>query len=162
MLRAQVQSLRSHQQQLKIQQVALERDVHQIGRSERDVQAQWVAIEQSSVEMTKVSENAQAERITVEQGLQETGVAHQALEARLGFAEQELIQKESVYREQEQQLHALRVDEASVRERVLSLKKESQGLQSLMQDRSGRLREIQKIFDRATQEQEQFSGGEFD
>jgi chromosome segregation protein len=160
LLKSQVQSLQTDHQQIEIQFAGISRDIHQTERAQKEAKQHFERLQRDSIELQKEAEKALNDRESIELNLQELSASRHAMEESLGSAEKDVAEKEESYRSQDAVLQSIRVNEASSRERATSLKRELDGIRSLISDRERRLGEIQRIFDRASREQEQFSGGE--
>ncbi len=160
LLRAQLKSLQSEYQQLEIQLAALERDVHQIERAQKEAQRSLDAIRRDSGDMGREAERALNDREAIDLNLKGLTESRKELEEVLSSAEKVLTEKEELFRAQDGALQSVRVQEASLRERAGSLKREKEAVQSVTSDRERRRTEIQKVFERATQEKTHHTGGE--
>jgi chromosome segregation protein len=158
--RVRYQSLLADFQALEIQSAALERDVQQNQRSVREAEQQAQGIEREIEENSEETAAIIAERATIEDQLSAIETARSTLETRISDGETLLGARDTEVRAQEIELQNLRVGEASFRERVQSLKREMETSKSLITDRERRLNEINRTLERATQEQEQFTGGD--
>lgn len=160
LLRAQLKTIQSEYQQLEIQSAALSRDIHQIERAQKEATQHLASIQRESAEMKRQADQASTDLQTVDQSLGGLVESRSALEDDLASQQATSQEKEAALREQDSQLHSTRVREASLRERASSLKREIQAVRSVLADRERRKAEIQKVFERATQEKSQFTGKE--
>ena len=160
--RARLQTLQTDVQSFEIQAAALERDIHQTERALREAQTHLERLEEDSYQITDQEERAITEREELESQLQELVVNRTELEEKISAAEHLLAEREIQYRNDDAQLQTIRIQEASLRERATSLKKERESVSSLIESRQRRLAEITKVLARTTEEQAQFTGGESD
>lgn len=154
------QSLQSELQTCEVQLAARERDVHQTERALKDSRSSLESLLQDVEEMNLEAENALTERESINEKLQEHIATRSELEESISSTEGELLAKEEVLSGKDSDLQALRIKEASLRERSNSLKREQEATRSLISDRERRVSEVEKILNRATQERESFTGGE--
>jgi chromosome segregation protein len=160
--RAGLQVLAADLQALEIQSAALERDVQQNQRSLREADSQAQRIQSEITENAEEISDTTTELASIEGQLNEIAAAKAELEAKIADGETLLLTQDTAVRTQEAELQNLKVNEASLRERTQSLKREMETSKSLISDRERRLNEIKRTLERATQEQEQFTGGESD
>ncbi len=161
-IRAQLQDIQTEAQDLEVQAAATQRDVHQTERALAESQRLLQNLKRDADSMHSDSARAQGEREKLESQLETLLTARVELEESIHGLETDLSAKENVYQEKDQELQAVRVREASLRERSVSLKRELEATRSIKSDRERRLSEVVRTLDRATREQEQFSGGEED
>lgn len=161
-IRAQLQSIQTEAQELEVQAAATQRDVHQTERALTESQKLLQNIKRDTSSMHLDSERAEEEREKLESQLETLLSARVELEDTIASLESNLSSKESVYQEKDQELQAVRLREASLRERSVSLKRELEATRSIKSDRERRFSEVNRTLDRATREQEEFSGGEED
>jgi chromosome segregation protein len=158
----QLQVLQSDLQALEIQSAAMERDVQQGLRSLRDAESLARGIESEVQENQEEITAATEERESMQAQVAEIEGSRADLEARISEGETDLHQRDLDVRAQEVELQTLKVNEASLKERVQSLKREMETSKVVIADRERRLNEINRTLERATDEQEQFCGGESD
>jgi chromosome segregation protein len=158
--RAHLQTLQGDLQALEIQSASMERDVHQSARTLKDLELQLQRLENESLEIGEKITSATEERATMEAQVAEIEAARSDMEARIANGDIEVAEKDTALRALEQEFQTLRVQEASLRERVQSLKREMEIAKTTIADRTRRLSEIHRTLERATQEKEQFTGGE--
>ncbi len=158
--RARLQTLQTDLQTLEIQAAALNRDVHQTERALQEAQAHLHSLERDLTEMHHEVERAQSDRENIELELKDLISNKSELEDSISTAEKALLEKETILRAQDGELQTLRVKEASLRERSISLKREHEATRSLISDRQRRIAEVTRTLERASREQAEFSGGE--
>jgi chromosome segregation protein len=158
--KARLQSLQSDLQSLEVQAAGLQRDVHQTERALHEAKVHLESLEQDAQEMTQEAERAIQDQEAIELELQELRSSHSDLEETISAAEKTLQEKETILHTHDSELQSVRVNEASLRERAVSLKRELESTRSLKADRERRLAEIRRTLERASREQEQYSGGE--
>jgi len=158
--RSRQQALQAELQTIEIQAATLDRDVHQMNRTLKDSETQLELTELESKEMQEEAESARLEREAIEGELNAIVSSRSDLEEKISSGDTQMAEQETRLRELEVELQQLRVNEASLRERSASITRELEAGRSLVRDRERRLNEINRILDRATQEQEHFSGSE--
>jgi len=158
--RTQLQTLQGDLQALDIQSAAMERDVQQSQRALRDAEAQARSVESEIEENREEIALATEERASMEAQIAEIESNRSDLETRIAEGDVQLTTQDTALRSQETELSTLKINEASLRERVQSLKREMESSKSVIADRQRRLNEINRSFERASQEQEEFCGGE--
>jgi chromosome segregation protein len=158
--RARLQTLQSDLQALEVQSAGLQRDVHQTDRALQEARIHLESLEQDSHEISQEAEQALSDREAIDLELKEFMASRSDLETSIAAAESALQEKEELVHAQDAELQTVRVKEASLRERAVSLKREFEATRSLIADRERRLAEIKRTLERATREQEQYTGGE--
>jgi chromosome segregation protein len=158
--RAGLQTLVSELQSIEVQAAAQERDVHQMDRALRDAERQFEGLENDLERQRGDSERAATERDEISEELGSFNSTKTVLEERIEAGEVSTSTKLDELRSLEEELSTLRVNEAQVRERSSSLKRELEASRALITDRERRLNEINRTLERANGESEQFSGGE--
>ena len=158
--RARLQSLQGEIQSLEIQVAALDRDVHQTEKAYQEAKSHLAALEREAQHMTLEVERALEDRETIQIQLTEFLTERHELETTISESQKGLMDLETELRAEDQKLQTVRVKEATLQERAVSLKRESDATQSLILDRKRRIIEVQRTLDRASQEHDQFSGGE--
>lgn len=158
--RARAETIRVELQDFEIKLSALDRDVHQMTRSIKDAERQLSELADEQTRLQDESKQALQERAEIESELTEFNQAKAEIENRIASGDAAYSEKELALRALEDELNALRVNEASVRERASSLKRELESTQALITDRERRLNEINRTLDRASRERQDFSGGE--
>lgn len=158
--RNQLQGLIDETQALEIQIAALERDFHQSGRSLSEARVQGERIQREREDLNTEIESTQSEQERIQAQVLEIAESRAALENEVLMKEAALKVAEEDVRKQEQTLQTLRIEEASLRVRTVSLKRELESSRALIQDREKRLTEIDRTLMCASREQENFSGGE--
>ncbi len=157
-----LQALGEEIQKLEVEVASSERDLHQINRSYNEATSQMKQA-QSDLEHTKrQAEQAERERSEFEEELRDVGVLKVELEEKIKAEEASVMVLELVAREQESSLSELKIQEASTREKLLSLKRELEGTKSLLRDRTNRMNEISRTLERASREHSEHSGGDSD
>ena len=147
-------------QQVEVQAAALDRDVHQMNRSLRDAESQLELTRAEIARSTEQGDEATAQRAEMEEQMIELSSRREEFEARISASESAAQESEETLRRFEGELQTLRVLEASLKARAEGLGRELAGNRSLIADRERRLGEVTRLLDRASREQEQFSGGE--
>jgi len=160
LMRARLQTLQTELQSLEVQAAALDRDVLQMDRAVQEAKRHRESLESDIEEMNQEADRALQDGEEIKFQVEELISSRTESEETLSQAEKQLVEKEGVLRTQESELNSVRVKEASLRERSVSLNRELEGTKSLIRDRERRLTEIGRTLERATREQEQFSGGE--
>jgi chromosome segregation protein len=157
---SQLQTLQGDLQALDIQSAAMERDVQQSQRALRDAEAQARSVESEIEENREEIALTTEERTSMEAQIAEIESNRSDLETRIAEGDVQLATQDTALRSQETELSTLKINEASLRERVQSLKREMESSKSVIADRQRRLNEINRSFERASQEQEEFCGSE--
>jgi len=160
LLRAQVQTSQQEIQTLEVQFAGSQRDAHQTQRALQEAQSHLDSLLKDCQELNLQAERAAQEKETTEARLAELTNKRDSLEESISEAEGTLLERESVLRSQEEDLGTVRIKEASLRERAVSLKRELEGIQSLISDRQKRLSDIGRTLERALREHEHYTGGE--
>ncbi len=158
--RAQLEQVQVRIQTLEIEAASAERDVHQMGRTLRDTENQLELSRRESQRMTDEAEGALAQRSELESHLVTLEETRTALEIRIGDAEARQTGLDEQVRDAEGHLQEARVQEASLKERAFSLKRELEANRSVIADRERRLSEVDRALDRASREHENFTGGD--
>ena len=158
--RARLSTLQQDLQETEVRLAGFERDVHQTSRTLKDSESQLELTELESQEMREEAQRAAAEREEIQEKLSLIVEKRSGLEDQISVQEAQVTEKESQMREFEQQLQMLRVNEATVRERSQSLKRELESGKKMVADRERRLGEVMRTLERASKEQEQFTGGD--
>lgn len=156
----QLQQTSSGLHDVEIQVTSLERDVQLSDRSMREFHRQVDQLQGSLSSLKSASETAEQEREEIEGQLEHFSNQKESLEIEIATAETCLQEKEEAFRELESEMQRVRVQEASTRERKISLKREGDALRSIIEDRKRRRSEIERVLKRASEEKDQFSGGE--
>lgn len=157
---ARAETIRVELQDFEIKLSALDRDVHQMNRAIKDAERQTHDLDREREDLRAEATRASEERAEIESELTEFNEAKAAIEEKIAVGESAFSEKETALRSIEEELNALRVNEASVRERASSLKRELESTQALISDRERRLNEINRTLDRASRERQDFSGSE--
>ena len=160
--RVRYQALESELQTLEIQAAALDRDVHQMNRLLKDAVNHLESSEHEKGELENEAEQARMQREELDSQVAEIFSNRTELEGRIADGDLALSTQDQEVRAEETELQGLRVDEASLRERTASLKRELESGRSLLADRERRLTEIERILERASREREQHTGGDVD
>lgn len=158
--RARLATLQSELQELEVRVAALDRDVHQMNRAVKDAERQLESFSNEREELESEARSAIEERAEIEEELASFNAAKAELDSKIAEGEEKAAAKNDELRAQEEELNALRVNEASLRERAGSIQRELQSAKALIADRERRLNEINRTLERATREREEFSGGE--
>ncbi len=161
-IRTQLQSIQSEVQELEVQSAATQRDVHQTERALAESQKILLTLKRDAETIQIEGERAQGERTKLESQLETLLAERSELEGQITSSGGELSEKEKIHQEKDQELQSIRLREASLKERSISLKRELEATRSLKSDRERRISEVMRTLDRATREQEEFSGGEED
>ncbi|MCM2276983.1 MAG: chromosome segregation protein SMC [Oligoflexia bacterium] len=154
------QGLQTEVQGLEIQAAALDRDVHQMSRALKEAENQLLSLQRELAEFQEEAELARDERSRIEAELNSFISTRSDLEEKIAAGEADVNLRETEARSQESELQVLRVQEASLRERASSLKRELEAGRALIADRERRLSEVNRALDRASSEQQQFTGSE--
>ncbi|MDR3606091.1 MAG: chromosome segregation protein SMC [Oligoflexia bacterium] len=158
--RAALQALSAELQTIEVESAALERDVHQMDRAFREDERRMSEFGCELERLREEAERAALERSAIEDDLASFTHARAQLEARIEAGEKASSMKLEELRALEEELSALKVAEAQVRERSSSLARELEAGRALIRDRERRLNEINRTTERASGEREQFSGDE--
>ena len=110
--------------------------------------------------MEEESRQAITEREEIDGELAQFNAARAGLDAKIAEGEAAVAAQDAELRAHEEQFNALRVNEASLRERARSIKRELESAKALVTDRERRLNEINRTLERASRERDEFSGGE--
>ena len=160
--RAHLQSLQSELQALEIEAAGLDRDVHQMNRSLREAEQQLHQLESEQTQIQDAATRAVSDREAIHEQIEGSRTRRSELEDTIASNDTQLGERDATLRAQESEFQALRINEASLRERSSSLKRELEGSRSVLADRQRRLAEVQRILDRASREHEEHSGGDAD
>ncbi len=160
--RTRAEELQAEVQSLEVQRAALERDVHQSSRALRDAESQLELSQLEKQEMQEEAERAKVEREKTEERLREILSKRSDLDTTIGAKEAELTERENEVRAADEASQALRIEEASLRERAQSAKRELESGRAMLASRQHRLSEVTRILDRASHEREEHSGGDAD
>jgi chromosome segregation protein len=160
LLRARKQATQEEFQTIEIEHAALQRDIHQTERALQEAQSHLTSIQQDHDQIKNEEQRAIEDREEIEFNLQDLISSRVELEENLSKSEGMLSEQDSNLRAQETELQTVRLKEVSLRERSISLKRELGAVKSLISDRQRRLLEISRTLDRASQEQDQHTGGE--
>jgi len=158
--RTRLQALDSDIQVCEVEKASFERDIHGLNRAALSAEEQ---LEEAKLELEQaksVSENAIRERAEIETRVSEIVSIRAALEVQIESQDVGLATTESSLRTQETELQTLKVNEASMRERASSLKREFETGSRVITDRERRVHEIARTLERALKEHEEFDGGE--
>ena len=158
--KARFQALQADLQTLEVQAAGTQRDIHQTERALQEARSHLDAWIRDSEQLERECQRASQEREDLETQIQELHSNRTELEISISDESEALEGKELTLQGREAELQALRVKEASLRERAVSLKRELEATKSLKSDRERRLSEVRRTLDKASREQEEFSGGE--
>ncbi len=147
-------------QAAEIEAATLERDVQTSSRQLADVTANQELVAYELEEMRNEASEAVYEKEASASEMKSILDARSSLEARIEMGERTLETLEAKLRESEEALSVLKIQEAGLRERANSVKRELEAGLGLIRDRERRLGDVTRQLDRATNENEEHSGGD--
>jgi chromosome segregation protein len=159
-LRVSLSTLSAELQTLEVEGATLQRDVHQMERSLRDDERRLNDLNEENERLSSEVEKAARDRSEIESELSTFNRARTLIEDKIQQMEAAFLSKQDELRRVDEELSALKVNEAQVRERSSSLSRELEAGRALIADRERRLNEINRTTERASGEQERFSGDE--
>ncbi|MCC7441531.1 MAG: chromosome segregation protein SMC, partial [Bdellovibrionales bacterium] len=154
------QTLRARVQETEVDHAVADREVRQLARAEEEAKAEFsrVKIERARIEETLA--RLEAERTQAQADLGAITEGRGELEDSVSSGSAQLEARELTLRDQESALQEVRIQEAAMRERVQSLRREIEAARQLAQTRERRLDEVKQILERCGRDREQFSGGD--
>ncbi len=158
--RTQRQTVQLEIQALDLQKAADDRDLRQAERSLQEARAQLSAITQEMQLFQLQAEQARKEHVFIEDEIHALMQSRSEWEAQIVDEAHILDQKSKALQEQNEKLQEIRIQDAALRERFLRLKRDREATQSLLHDRERRLQEIDRVLERISREQTQFSSTE--
>jgi len=161
-MRIRVQALSTEIQDLEVQRAGMHRDVHQTQKALESARASEGYLKQESSKLGLDQERALQEKEDFEERLRELVSGHLELQGIVEESQDELSKQQIAFELEEEKLQALKLQEASLQERVRGLNREWDAAKSMLSDRTRRMEEISRILHKASSEQEEFSGGEFE
>jgi chromosome segregation protein len=160
--KARLGALRLDLQAAEIEVATIERDVQTANRQAKEVDQQLELAKYELEEMKTESAEALEEKESSASEMSSIIENRSVLEARIGEEESRAADSETKLREGEQALSLLKIQEASLRERANSVKRELEAGLNLIRDRERRLGEVTRQLDRAHSENEEHTGGDED
>ncbi|MGK5087275.1 hypothetical protein WDW86_06930, partial [Bdellovibrionota bacterium FG-2] len=147
-------------QEANIQKATLEHDAQQIKRTLADLTREIQSVTSKKANCETMAADASREREEAQIKVSEIIASRKDLEAAIASHEEAVSESEERLKHRDSELGEVRVREASLRERVQSLRRELESSRALIADRERRMREIDRTLERARSESDQFSGGE--
>jgi chromosome segregation protein len=129
-------------------------------RSASEASNRVAAAEREHASIEENAAAAEADRASIEARVAEVQARRAELEASITGCADEFAQQETILRAKEASLQGLRINEAQLRERAGSLKRELDAGRALINDRERRLAEVNRILSKTDLEASQFTGGE--
>lgn len=157
---ADLKTLQSALSDLEIEVTTLDRSRQQLERQISEQDRNLARMSDDRAKYAEQAETARAEIIEVENSILEMANNKAALDAWILEHESDVDAKYAELRADEEQLQALKIQEASEKERKNSLKKELETEQRYISDRERRLSEVTRLLESFNQDREQFSGGD--
>jgi chromosome segregation protein len=158
--RTALQAMSAELQTIELEGAAVERDVHQMERALREDERRLAELESERERLLEEVEQSTRGCAEIEEELSSFNHSRTELEAKIREGEIAAQAKLEELRGLESVLSELKVQEAQVRERASSLSRELEAGRALITDRERRLNEINRTTERASGEQERFSGDE--
>lgn len=149
-------------QAAEIETAKIERDVESATRQSRDVESQMARLRNELEEMRNESTKAHSEK---EESAAEMMSIHEnraALEEKIAVGESRVTDLEAALREEEEAFQVLKIQEAGLKERANSVKRELESGLNLIRDRERRLNDVTRQLERAVSENEEHTGGDED
>ncbi len=159
-IRAKIQSIQSKTQVLEIERATLNRDLSQTEKTSKEIlsQLEQAQVEKETILKTKVNDDVE---------LNETGERLSKAQSELGQlvlhiqeSDQAFLEKDLEVRTLETSLQQSRVEEASLRERLVSLQKSLENSELLIRERENRVGELNEILEKASLEHQLHAGGD--
>lgn len=155
-------SIRMDLQAAEIESAKIERDVESANRQRRDLEGQASTIDGELDRLKSDASRAATEK--EESSAEMTAIAENrsTLEEKILSGEDRYAELEVAFREQEAALQLLRIQEAGLKERAHSVRRELEAGLGLIRDRERRLNDVTRQLDRAQSENEEHTGGDED
>jgi chromosome segregation protein len=145
---------------LEVEVGALEKEVNQVERHLADLERSSGKFQLERDQFENQVTSARTEVEQLESSLVEMAEIREELQVWISEHESVLSSKEEELQVSDQQLQALRIQEAGERERKNSLKKELETEQRYLQERERRLGEVEHLLESFQADRAQYSGGD--
>ena len=160
MAQEEMSALQAALSELQIQVGTLERTVSQAERKINEYERSVARFDEEKSKFDHQIETARSEITDIEQSMVEIAETRVELETWIQDHEAKLSEKDGELRQLEESFQAIRIQEASEKERKNSLKKELETEQRYLQDRERRLTEVERLLETFGSDREQYSGGD--
>lgn len=157
-LEQEIKDADARRQSLEIDLTKVTRDQEQEERNLADAEEQRDALKLKRESLLSEVRQARENREKLEQEMNEIISLRSEIESRLSDDDRKLESLNAEIKSREEQLNALRVEEASLREKSVSAEREVSSLDSVRADRQKRLDEIQVLLEQVSREREQHTG----
>ncbi len=158
--REKLATAREEFQAAQIETATIERDVQTASRQLQDALSNQELVAYELEEMRKEATQALSTKEASASEMEEIHSNRSILEERIATGEATLESLEAKLRESEEALSILKIQEAGLRERANSVKRELDSGLGLIRDRERRLNDVTRQLDRATNENEEHTGGD--
>jgi len=152
--------IRSELQVAEISEATTAQETQQAQRALKDIQSQNELLDYELSEMNAEKSTAQNERAKIADELTAVASHKSTLEASIASSEITYSTQEEALRSAEEALSLLKIQDAGIKERAHSVKRELESGLSLIGDRERRLSDVERALNRASNENEEHSGGD--
>lgn len=155
-------AIRIDLQSAEIEAAKISRDVESAARQSKDLESQAELIQYELEEIRTDSVEARTEKESSAEQMSAITENRSSLEERIQSGEGTFTELESKLREEEEALQVLRIQEAGLKERAGSVRRELEAGLKLISDRERRLGDVARQLDRVEAENEEHTGGDED